>query len=177
NRKTSVTCLLKRCPPMQGHMDSVLGPQSYGCNGFSAPAWNKFEMKFLLNHGEQQRCFQHCKGSSHADARASPKREIGKSRNFARANRILAPAFRIKSLWIGKEPRIPLRQELEDKNVSTGGHAIAPNFAVRNGAASNAPNGGIETHRFLKNHFCVAKARNIFDLGLPIAKHLANLFN
>src|SRR5215813_3059968 len=134
-------------------------------------------MKFLLNHGQQQHCLQHCERSSHANARSTSKWEISEPRNFSRANRIFAPALRIESLWIRKEARIALRQELENKNIRTGGHAIPANLAVRNGAATNAPNGRVEAHRFLKNHFGVVKARDIFDGGLAAAKNFSYLFH
>src|SRR5579859_1747580 len=162
---------------MHGNVNAILRPQSDRSDRLYTVTRDKFEMKSSLNHGEQQRRLQHCEGCSHTDARTAAKRKIRKPRNFPRANRIFAPPLRIKRFGIRKETRIALRQELENKKIRAGSDTITANLAVSNGAASNAPNGRIKAHRFLEDHFRVAKARNIFNRRFAIAEHSAKFFD
>src|SRR5262249_7090635 len=112
-------------------------------------ARHKVEMKLLLDHREEQRGLQHGEGCANTHSRTTTKRKIGKSRNFSGADGIFAPAFGVECPRIGEESWIALRQCLKDENVGAGEHAVAANLAVRESTPSNAPNGGIEPHRFL----------------------------
>src|SRR5215470_8068040 len=137
----------------------------------------EIEMKPLLDHGKQQHGLQHGEGCADAYPRTPAKREIGESRDFSRPDRVFTPALRIKFVRIREETRVALSQRLKDEDIGAGGHAVPANFAVCYGAASNAPNGGIEPHRFLEDHFGVAQKGKMLHCRFMAAEYSPKFFD
>ena len=73
-------------------------------------AGDEVEMKRSLDHGEQQRSFQHGKCRADTNSWAPAEWEIGKARNFAGADGVFAPALGIECIWIGEKARVAMRQ-------------------------------------------------------------------
>src|SRR5215472_11337308 len=109
-------------------------------------ASDEIEVEAALDHGEEQRGFEHRERRADADSGAAAKRKVGEARNFAGANGILVPAFRIEGIRIREKARIALRERLKQENVRTCGNAIAADFAVGDGSAADAPNCRVEAH-------------------------------
>src|SRR6202007_1027728 len=114
-----------------------------------------------LDHGEQQRSFQHGKCRADTDSWAPAEGEKGKARNFAGADGVFAPALGIECIWIGEKARVAMRQGLKDEIVCAFSHSIATDFAVRYRFPTDAPDGGVKSHGFFEHHFRVAQTGKV----------------
>ena len=94
-------------------------------------AGDEVEMKLLLDHGEEERGFQHGECGADADSEPPAEWEIGEARNFAGADGVFAPPLGIEFIRIGEKAGVALRQRLKDKDVGAGSHPIAADLAVR----------------------------------------------
>ena len=56
---------------MDGYADAVLGAQCYGGKRFDGMAGDEVEMKFLLDHGEEERGFEHGECGADTDSGAA----------------------------------------------------------------------------------------------------------